>query len=335
MGLLLRRLWRTFGWLGVVGLAFAMLVLVLLATRSLTWDSKLINTLRPVLLLIVGLGVAGATWGYYAKSVETAPYRQVLDPLLASREEFCLLLRPFGSDGEVIVPFVRGRPTDKLRFVPLGTVTPTMTLEQVVSRVARKHLGMAAYAMVDQDRTLAPPGPIYMRSPHSEWKKPASALIRRAHTIAILLPPGQDLRDALEWELQEIIRLRRQSRVIIVLPPSDRREYDHAKTRRQAGVLLAALEGLPSGLRNVSTQRVEHYLTQLPEQALVVKVCKDNGALFWYSEPRRWRKVASDTYTGALEEALDANEQEFAGRGFSARYGQPGPRPGPRPPRVR
>jgi hypothetical protein len=189
---------------------------------------------------------------------------------------------------------------------------------------------MAAYAIVDQNRTLAPPGPIYLRSPNAEWQKPASALIRRAHTIAILLPPGQDLRRALEWELQEIIRLHRQTRVIIVLPPSDRREYDHAKCRRQAGVLLAALEGPPSGFRNVSAQRVEHYLAEIPEKALVVKVLKNGGALFWYSEPRRWRRIASDTYTGALEEALDANEEEFAGRGFSARYGQPGPRPGPR-----
>lgn len=324
MGQVLRRFWRTIGWFGALGLAFSILVLVLLGTGGLIWDSTVINILRPVLLLLVGLAVAAATWGYYAKSVETTPYQRVLSRLLASREEFCLILRPFGSDGEVFVPFLRGT-TGKFRFVPMGSVTPTMTLEQVVARSTQRQLGMASYAMVDQDRTLAPPGPIYLRAPHSEWKKPAAALIRRAHTIAILLPPGQSLRAAMEWELQEIIRLRRQSRVLIVLPPADRREYNHARARRQAGVLLAALEGLPSGIQNVPKARIEHYLSELPDRVMVVKVRQDGGASFWYGEQRRWRKIATETYTAALGEALDANEAEFAGRGFAARYGRVGP----------
>jgi hypothetical protein len=224
MGLVLRRFWRTIGWWGVVGLVFTVLVLLLIGSGDIVWDGKLVNVLRPVLLLMVSLAVAAKVWGRYARSVDTTPYRQVLRPLLASREEFCLLLRPFGSDGEVIVPHLR---VGKFRLAPLGTVTATMTMEQIVAQAARRRLGMAAYAMVDQDRTLAPPGPVYLRSPHSEWKEPAAALIRRAHTIAVLLPPGQNLRAALEWELKEIIRHRRQSRVVIVLPPSDRQEYDH------------------------------------------------------------------------------------------------------------
>jgi hypothetical protein len=328
MGLVFRRLWRTFGWLGLLLLAFSIVVLVLLGSGDLVWDSQLIQILRPVVLLIVGLGVAAGIWGNYEKSVETNPYRKVLNPLLASREEFVLLLRPFGSDGEALVPWLRDGG-GKLRFLPFGNLTPTLTLEQVVAAAARRRLGIAAYAMVDQDRTLAPPGPIYLRAPHSEWKIPASALIRRAHTIVILLPPGQELRAAMEWELQEIIRWRRQSRVLVVLPPSDRREYGHAELRRQAAVLLAALEGLPSGIANVPTTRVEHFLKQIPDDLLVVKVRPDGGALFWYSERRRWRKVASSTYASSLAEALDANEEEFKGQGFSARYGRTGP------PRIR
>jgi hypothetical protein len=324
MGLVFRRLWRTFGWFGLFVLAFSIVVLVLLGSGNLIWNSTLIGDLRPVVLLIVGLGVTAAVWGTYEKSVDTNPYRRVLDPLLASREEFVLLLRPFGSDGEVFVRYVRGG-SGKLRFVPLGNVTPTLTLEQVVAAAARRQLGISAYAMVDQGETLAAPGPIYLRAPHSEWKIPASALIRRAHTIAILLPPGQELRRALEWELQEIIRWRRQSRVLIVLPPSDRREYGHAELRRQAGILMAALEGLPSGIANVPKDRVEHYLKEIPDDVLVVKLRSDGGALFWYSDRRRWRKVASDTYASSLAEALAANEKEFKGQGFSARYGRIGP----------
>jgi hypothetical protein len=101
MDLLLRRLWRTFGWLGVVGLAFTILVLILLGTRSLTWDSKLINILRPVLLLIVGLGVAGATWGYYAKGKRPVVVRPPPTPsghlLVLALPELALSIRVLPS----------------------------------------------------------------------------------------------------------------------------------------------------------------------------------------------------------------------------------------------
>jgi hypothetical protein len=324
MGLLLRRFRRSFGWFGGLGLAFAILILVLLAGGGLVWDSRTINVLRPVLLLVVGLGVVAWTWGHYQKSVETTPYRQVLGPLLASQQEFCLLLRPFGSDGEVIVPFLPGGKS-RFQVVPIGTVTATLTLEQVVARAARHRLKLPAYAVVDQKRTLAPPGPIYLRCANSEWQQAVTALLRRAHTIVILLPPGQDLRRAVEWEVSEILRLGRQSRVLIVLPPSDRQEYQHATLRRQAAVLLAAMSTRTSSFKTVPSAEINHYLNELPKDVLAIKVGRNDAAQYWYAEPRRWRRVASNTYASALEDALDANEKEFDGRDFSARYGRTGP----------
>jgi hypothetical protein len=75
----------------------------------------------------------------------------------------------------------------------------------------------------------------------------------------------------------------------------------------------------------VPADRIQHYLSEIPEQTLVAKVRADGRILYWFSEPRRWRKIATETYASSLEEALDANEQELAGRGFSARYGRVGP----------
>jgi hypothetical protein len=314
------------GWLGVV--LFALMFWTIVVEDAELGVDSAGAIMRVATLLVLGLVAAGMQWGTYSRSVETTPYSQVLKPLLESREEFCLLLRPFGSDGEVLVMYepLRAKP-QRWRFTPAGLVTPTLTLEQVVATAARSALGVRAYAMVDTDLTLAPPGPVYLRAPHAEWKIPAGELIRRAHTIAVLLPPQQSLRASMEWELQEIVRRQRQSRVVIVLPPLHRRRYDHARARTQAALLLAALEGAPGGLDRVPSRLVDAHLAAIPERVLVIKATADGSIQPWVVEGGgRRAKVGSRAYVDALSEAIKANEQEWAGLGFRARYGQ-GARP--------
>lgn len=319
---LLRRLWRTLGWKGAVGLVVAGLFLLIIAEGDF---HDVTGSFRTLSLLAAGLVLSGWYWGVYTRPQETSHYQRVLGPLLASREEFCLVLRPFGSDGEVLVPHIAvGKPRHRWLSVT-GLVTPRLTLEQVVAAAARRHLGVRAFAMVDQNLELAPPGPVYLRAPHTQWKQPAGELIRRAHTIAILLPPRQDLRAALEWELKEIIRCRRQSKVVIVLPPCDGWRYDYPTARRQACVLLAALEGLPSGIGDVPVSRVNRHLAEMPERALVGKVNRNGDATWWFTPKARTLTIGSGSYAGALDKALEANEKEVAGLGFSARYGRRSP----------
>jgi hypothetical protein len=317
----LRAALGVWGWLGVV--LFALMFWIIVVEDAKLAVSNAGAIMRVATLLVLGLVAAGMHWGTYSRSVETTPYQQVLKPLLESREEYCLLLRPFGSDGEVLVTYQpRGAKQPRWRYTPAGLVTSTQTLEQVVAAAAREALGVRAYAMVDTDLTLAPPGPVYLRAPHSEWKIPAGELIRRAHTIAVLLPPQQSLRAAMEWELQEIVRQQRQSRVVIVLPPLHRRRYDHAQARAQAAVLLAALEGAPGGLDRIPSRLVDAYLARLPERALVIKAAADGSVVPWVVEGGgRRAKVGSRAYADALGEAITANEREWAGRGFRARYG--------------
>ena len=308
------------GWLGLGFLALGFWVIVVERTPLQVNSSG--SLLRISGLVLGGLLLSALKWGTYTPSVETTPYARVLPGLLASREEFCLLLRPFGSDGEVTLTYepLMGK-IPKWRFTMVGSITPTLTMEQVIAAAARGALGVHAYAMVDADLLLAPPGPVYLRAPYSEWKSPAGDLIRRAHTIVVILPPGQTLRASMQWEVGEIVRRQRQSRVVVVLPPVHKREYDHPLARRQAGVLLAALTG--SSSRLVDGPAAESLLQQhVPEKALVIKLGAGGEVRAWSVDGggRRGR-VGARAYVDAIREAIDANEQEWRGWGFRARYG--------------
>jgi hypothetical protein len=46
----------------------------------------------------------GVRWGRYKRSASTRPCSEVIAPLVASAKEFCLVLRPFGGDGEIVLP---------------------------------------------------------------------------------------------------------------------------------------------------------------------------------------------------------------------------------------
>lgn len=64
------------------------------------------------------------TWGRYRRSAQTSIYQDILPRLVESNEEYCLILRPFGSDGEVVLPSGRFGAS---------------TVEQVIARAAKKN----------------------------------------------------------------------------------------------------------------------------------------------------------------------------------------------------
>jgi hypothetical protein len=325
MGQPLRRLIRSLGVAGSVGLILAVLAFALVVRGGVSGSGTGTagsSILRVVLLLIAGLVLLGFQWGVYESPVHTRHYREVLDPLLASTEEFVVVLRPFGSDGEVLLPWQKVTPGRAPRWylTPVGTVTPTVTLEQVVAAAARSSLGVRAFALVDQTKDLAPPGPVYLRAGMDEWQIAAGDLIRRAHTIAVILPPGQPLRESMEWEIAEIIRTGRGSRVVVVLPPPDRERHDHPAQRDQAALLLAALATGTSRLTQVPAVSIAESLDRLPETVTVIKVVEGGGVLTWYIEGRRRARVTSRLYVESLGEAIQANEHEVQHLGFRARY---------------
>lgn len=261
---------------------------------------------------LIALPVA-FTWGRYKRSVETTSYQEVLGPLAGSDEEFCLLLRPFGADGEVV-----------LQHAPFGA----STIEQIVARAARKSLGLKTYAMVDQDRRLAPPGPEYMRSPHDEWQTAVRTLLRRAHSIVLVLPPGQSIREALKWEIGQIALHDLRTRLIVVVPPGRLHRDDHARAFRDACLIMVALQECAGSIDAVDSLRIHEKKRTLLQRTHVLKYCRSAPEEIpqlrhWFDRAFLGRSAETRFLQRVFRTAFRTTEQELSGLGFSARYPWP------------
>ncbi|MFI5492599.1 hypothetical protein [Actinoplanes sp. NPDC051859] len=316
MRIILVRLWSTLGW-GIVGL-----LIVLAALSFLLWAEADYGFLvLPASLLLTGIAAVAVRWGRYERSAHTAACSEALPGLLASREEFTLLLRPFGSDGETVVRDSRGK-----RVFSFAGMSPTATLEQIVARVVRAETGMRTVALVDPDRALAPPGPDYLRAPHDGWQPSILGLIRRAHSIVLVLHPGQDLRASFGWEIEQINLHQLQSRIVIVLPPADRDPAGYQQARYQACVIVAALEGFAGTIDDVDPLNVLQWESGLPDRVQVIKISWPPTAhrmqvLHWASIPPKKRSVVGAfTYAQCLGPALAIGVRDLDGISFAQRY---------------
>ena len=313
-----RKLWRGLGWRGILLLLAAPAWGPLIANLQMylkygddSFYYKLPTTVvapGPAAWIVIAIAI---TWGRYRRSAKTSPYQDILPRLVDSNEEYCLILRPFGSDGEIVLPSGFG----------------ALTVEQVIARAAKKTLGLKTYAMVDQNRRLAPPGPVYLRSSHGEWQQAVYTLIRRAHSIVLILPPGQDIRGSFNWEIDQLTKHELQSRVTIVLPPDRLYRDDYPKALHQACLLVAALEGFARSIDEVFSLRVHDLEVSIPERTHVLKYCrsdpwKDPELFWWHIEKRkiarrlRW----SSFYLRTLAAAFETTKEELSSLGFTARY---------------
>ncbi len=131
MRLLLLRLW---GWFSRHKYQTAFIVVAFTVMTILSWvvwqsgfgSSSLgvgyeLGAFRPLVILgwvTLFLSLARAR---YKRPARTKLYNEVLWRLVASKEEYCLILRPFGSDGEIVLPPAAGRRGR--RGIPAGPPT--------------------------------------------------------------------------------------------------------------------------------------------------------------------------------------------------------------------
>ena len=134
---------------------------------------------------------------------------------------------------------------------------------------------MDTFGIVDQKTLMASPGLTLLRVPNSEWQAVAQHLIRRAHSIVLILPPNQDIGDGFSREIFQIAALNRRSRVIIVLPPSDQDNYAHQLALAHAGALLAMLENPEQGADAGQLAALE-YQFGLDATTMAIK-CRQGG----------------------------------------------------------
>jgi hypothetical protein len=338
-------------------LGFVVLGSVLLAV---TGSERLGETLLArglVWLVVMGL-FASALGGWLASrrkpSVRTHRHEKTIPALLYSGQEYCLVLRPFGYDGEVVLPDL----PPASRFQGPWWKRPgqdvyrrTKPMEQVITDAARKANNHPTFAIVDQRMLFAPPGPTYVRARDDEWQAVAHRMISRAHTIVLLLPPDQPINGGFAWELRVIAGLRRASRVVVVLPPPDVLDHGPCSARHRACVLLAALRHNPATPAELNRHTLE-YAERLDQATVTTKVNE-------YGDPDSWQaigpgsrpkpvpiaeKAVLDTehriypvelYMDSLVPAFGLVERDLAGQSFATRYPremwEPGATPLPPP----
>jgi len=315
-----RKLWRGLHPVGVFSLVVVVLLLYLAwILFQLHQSSGLsFNPLRVVEPLIIAATVLVpimVRWGRYQRSASTRLCSEVVAPLVASVEEFCLILRPFGSDGEIVLPH---------------RMYGASTIEQVIARSARNVAGLTTYAIVDQKRRLAPPGPVFVRAAGDEWQEAVSTLIRRAHSIVLILPPGQEIRKSFRWEIDQITQRGLQSRVIILLPPDQLYQNDFPECFQHACIVAAALEGFAGSIDDVDSMKVHDLEVSINARAHLLKYVRSSvhqqGTLASWIPKRRRRWRGSMFYAGfyykSLIAAFRSTERELSGLGFLARYRQ-------------
>ena len=266
-------------------------------------------------------------------SVLTKPHRKVLGRLLATEEEYCLLLRPFGHDGEVVLPDLPApeamrRPWWKRPAQGQSPIRRAIPLEQVIADAAHRARGLTTYSVVDRHTFFAPPGPRYLRASDEDWRAVVRQLIRRAHTIVLLLPPDQPSGAGFDWEVRTIAALGLQSRVVLVLPPPEREKRSTCTAAHRAVRVMAMLRhaDLPAPLLDVATIEVAG---RLNHSIIITKINDrgDAGACTYDvldQGESRGSRVAVGSYLPCLVEAIAESERGLAGLSFAARYEPPG-----------
>ena len=285
---------------------------------------------RVIVLTVLGLAVLGYRMRGYQRSQATSSYNQVADHLLPSAEEFCLVLRPFGRDGDIFLRLYK--MTKKMRRrtsqLPYANI---LTMEQVIARSAERALGQKTYALVDQNRKIAPPGPIYVRAPNANWQAAILPFIQRAHSVILWLPPGQRLRGSFNWEVEQIVHNGLQHRTIIVLPPPDQQVDSYRQAVGQAALLVATMETASGKVSEADKEKVLYYVGELGDKTVAMRLEAANDEasqvlMRWFirDSRRRWRfwkkQVHASLYENGLADLLTDIERDLAGQPLGRRY---------------
>ncbi len=317
MRLLFIRFYQYTGFHGllVMILGSAGFVLILVSLRLKGRVDASVGSIVPIAFgILIGaiamVNVVVATRNY-RRSSATFGYDEILPLLERSEREYCLVLRPFGRDGEVILPvdiparkavpnagLSEDNPTTRTEHARGTTVrtapipnrdaktffTPNTTMEQVVVTAARAALGLETYGLVNQKVLFAPPGLTYMRASDDDWKCVAQRLIRRAHSIVLILPPGRETGAGFTWEVEQIVHYGKASRVVIVLPPCDQDVRARPEALLAANLLLLLLErsGTRADLGRSEAGDDDH---ALPANTLVVRYTQKSGPRSWNALP--------------------------------------------------
>lgn len=146
------------------------------------------------------------------RSIET-----YLSSIENTNNEYCLILRPFGADGQLYLP---------IKINALIPGNPSLTIETVITKTVRDISGISTVSIVDPALKKIPPGPQYLKV-DDDWKIHVEKLIERALFVIFLFPPGKHSTQSIEWELITTIEKDLFGRILLILPPPKQKNtYD-------------------------------------------------------------------------------------------------------------
>ena len=286
------------------------------------WDPDEVLPLAlawPVAMACI-LAVRLATFLLGARPSRLAKWHtKVVGPLVESAEEYCLVLRPFGYDGRLVLPVL---PATKGKRPVQAAIRRVKPIEQVIAESVRGAKRLGTYCVVDQGTLLAPPGPTYLRAPNDGWRGSVHRLIARAHTIFVILPPSGKVGAGLEWEIATIATLGLQTRVIFVLhPPEQVPDTPCPPTHRLFGLAALLRHGTGAPAAELRGRALE-YLEQSTGPVIAARVRDGAAPEAWVTLPSNGKSTfcTTATYLPGLLQFLDGNYRDLAGLGVGARY---------------
>lgn len=137
------------------------------------------------------------------------------------RSNFILILRPFGSDGNL---FLREKKSFWAHM--LSPSSASITIEQIIRAQAATAGSLETISVVDPNIDELAPGPKYIKCGEN-WKTEVSQLIAAATAVVILLPAGEKVTPSLSFEFAECFRWGDTQKTAVVLPPSGQQKHLH------------------------------------------------------------------------------------------------------------
>lgn len=154
---------------------------------------------------------AGSVLVYTLRSA-AAWGRNSLDGAPRNAGRFVLILRTFGTDGDLLVANRNMGPRELLPRVE--------TLESIVASSSNQVGLDSVIGFQDRDMGLVPRSIGYFAAADQDWMSEFRVLISQATAIVVLSTPDVPLGASFRWELDQIKAEGLQDRTIVVAPPS-------------------------------------------------------------------------------------------------------------------
>lgn len=167
-----------------------------------------------------------------------------LDEVAKTKRQYCLILRPFGNDSNILLNqlFIVRRFS-----LPFFLHRRDLTIESVIQNEVKLSLGIDSFALVDPQIILLPTSPNFLHVQSKKWEFAIDQLLKSALLTVFIIPKEKEIRKSLIKELFRAAYNGLYGRIIIILPPhlNTSQEYILEEISNNLKFLFAAFDSIP------------------------------------------------------------------------------------------